>query len=181
MKKFLLIITSILLFTSFNNIFAETNDSLAIEQLKQDVSKLRIKALLTENKYKKQKEDARFKPISFTIGPVFKIFSCIYDAHTFMGLATKFSFKQWNYKHYIYADFTIGEGEDYLSSPPPVSFAVGYLYNINNYIMIGGVFDALTITPGAILSITNDKYFGDFHLGLGGYGIGMGFSFGMCF
>ncbi len=171
MRKLILLIIATICLTSFNNIYAKTADSLAIIKLKEDIEQLKAKTDSSKKVLNKQLKDSRFIPVRFTIGPIYKGFG---DYIGQIGIATKFSFKQWNYKHYIYADLTLEWWDE-------VNFALGYLYNINNYFMLGASFDVLTVRPAIMLSITNSKYFSDYHLSFGKNGMGGGLSIGMCF
>ncbi len=179
MKKYFPLILIIFSLSCFNNIFASNNnDSLKIKELLNEVTKTKEKLKIADKKLTEKDDYQKFIPIRFTISITSKM---LHD-YLATGFATKFSFKQWNYKHYIYADITCGDNSYLYMNNPFMSFALGYLYNINNYFMVGPIVDFTVtsepiISPGVILSITNDRYFID----LQGSYIGCGIGLGMCF
>ncbi len=152
------------------------NDSLSIENLQNELIKLNQK-IDTLNSEIDSIKILRFKPIKFAIGFIHKWNYEDWGELYLIGVNGKFSLKKWDYKHYIYADITCGKHK----RKNKTSFALGYFYNIFDYVMLGASFDVLTVQPAVMVNITNDKIFTDLHFSFGKNGIGSAYSIGFCF
>ncbi len=195
MKNLLLIITLIFALISFSKVYAN-NDSLTIIELQNEVKNLNLDISELKEHTTNFKEETMFFPTRFVIGLMYKW--DFDDDIDLIGLSMKFSKKSWgDYKHYGYIDISIGSVRndyypddweyvvDYYEYNGVFGASFGYLYNINNYIMVGGniqlTIPEFSVIPALMVSISNDKFFNDVHFSVGKYGFGMGYSIGMCF
>ncbi len=194
MKK-LIIILIFLCITNHSKLYANTNDSLTLTELKNAIAELNIEyeklkekkiTLLKQERVKENSSANTFEktlkthPVKFAWG-VMKKRALGSGEHLNVGLAMKFSFKKWNYKHYIYAEPSI-----FLKNFMWVDIAVGYLYNFYNGLLLGASFDVLTLRPAVILSYMTPNYFIDVQVSSKGFEdrvghFGFGFGLGKCF
>ncbi len=192
MKNLLITITLIFALINGSKIYAN-NDSLTIIELQKQIKELNLQISKLEENTLNFDEDTKFSPIRFTLGLVAK--GAFKDGFGLSGVAVKFSTKKWNYKHYGYIDVMNGrvDGDVRITGSseetycnPLVGLSLGYLYNICNYVMLGGsaqfiIDDDFFVRPELIVSITNDSFFNDLHFSAGKYGFGIGYSIGICF
>ncbi len=169
MKGIFFIFAFVFCLANFNQTYANNNDSLTITELQKEVDNLNSK-LDTISKNLDKSSKKKFHPVRFAFGGITKF----YYGTGALGFCAKYSNKNWDYKHYIYADITKSFDDD-------VYFAVGYLYNIYDYIMLGASFDVIALRPAVMLNLTNDKIFVDFQFSSDFDGnSGIGAAFGIC-
>ncbi len=195
MKKISLIFIALFCLVLESKTYANNSDSLTITELQKEVDNLSLQLNAVNKDLANSVQDIRFKPINFTLGIICKDYHrkyCYENDFFLWGIAVKYSRKEWNYNHYIYADIThgyelynVGRNDNRYKKieSNQLGLSVGYLYNICNYIMLGATFDVINIAPSIILSITNDKIFTDLHYGyvITEDVLGIGISVGLCF